>query len=354
MHVQVTRGSSGLVTTTLAKSLAILQTAMKQREPAATLLASEHPAQLSRPAPSNGTLSAYSASLAIAGCQAMLRTAKQESPQGSWSSISMDNLSSSRSPSQPDAGDSTIVCGTAYQPRMLPFQNPNPPSEPTLYIGAMPGDWAITGGLGSIGLLVAEWVAASSQSGSLWLLSRTAHSAAAAHMTQHPTAHFTIHQCDIASAEDSSGWGQSQRQGGSNPLGGLLHAGGVLRDALLPQQSPRGIREVAAGKVHGGLRLCSAAGLAPLAATVLFSSTAAVLGPPGQANYAAANAMLNHLSGTQNQSGVWNCGPEVLSGRRLSVEIPPSSCAHMYSACGYRDWWSQIHKCCLSVHFITF
>ena len=71
-------------------------------------------------------------------------------------------------------------------------------------------------------------------------------------------------------------------------MGGLLHVVGVLQDALLLQQTLRGLRQVAAGKLVGGMQLCAEAAAAPLAATVLFSSTAAVLGPPGQANYAAA------------------------------------------------------------------
>lgn len=290
----------------VCESLAVLQTAMQQQKPSAALIASASPAQLGSPAVSNGTGLADTTSMAIAGSQALLRTAMQENPHGKWSSLSIQDLASSQPSAQTAAAataDGTIVSGTAYQPRMLPHRGSPPSSKVTLPQGNMLDDWAITGGLGSIGMLAAAWVAASGRTGCLWLLSRTAHSAAAAHMAQHPTAHFTIYGCDIAAAADASGWCQSQLQRGVNPLGGLLHASGVLRDALLPKQSPSGLYEVAAAKVNGGLQLCSMAGAAPLTATVLFSSTAALLGPPGQANYAAANAMLNQLSDTQTQMG---------------------------------------------------
>lgn len=306
MLLQVVKVSVGLAIPSVCESLGILQTAMQQLKPSAAVIASETPAQLCSPAVSNGTSPADSASMAIAGSQALLRTAMQERPHGIWSSLSIHDLASSQLSVQAAsaaAADGTIVSGTAYQPRMLPHHGSPSRSRSALPKGNMQGNWAITGGLGSIGMLAAEWVAASGHAGCLWLLSRTAHSFAAAHMARHPTAHFTIYGCDIATAADASGWCQSQTQNGANPLVGLVHAGGVLRDALLPKQSPSGLQEVAAGKVNGGLQLCSVAGSAPLTDTVLFSSTAALLGPPGQANYAAANAMLNHLSDTQAQAG---------------------------------------------------
>ena len=77
------------------------------------------------------------------------------------------------------------------------------------------------------------------------------------------------------------------------PLAGVLHAGGVLRDAVLAKQTAQGVFEVLAPKVSGADQLLRYAGLEPLAGLQLFSSIAAAMGSGGQANYAAANATLD-------------------------------------------------------------
>ena len=74
---------------------------------------------------------------------------------------------------------------------------------------------------------------------------------------------------------------------------GLLHAGGLLEDALLPRQSLGGLRRVFAPKLAGLLKLAAACAAGPPSTVALFSSIASLLGSPGQANYAAANAALD-------------------------------------------------------------
>ena len=74
---------------------------------------------------------------------------------------------------------------------------------------------------------------------------------------------------------------------------GILLAGGVLRDATLAKQTAGSVRAVFAPKVAGAHAAVSAAYGAPLAAMKLFSSVAASMGSGGQANYAAANAVLD-------------------------------------------------------------
>ena len=74
---------------------------------------------------------------------------------------------------------------------------------------------------------------------------------------------------------------------------GILLAGGVLRDATLAKQTAGSVRAVFAPKVSGARAAVAAAHGAPLEAMKLFSSVAASLGSGGQANYAAANAVLD-------------------------------------------------------------
>lgn len=82
---------------------------------------------------------------------------------------------------------------------------------------------------------------------------------------------------------------------GCGPAAGatLVHAGGVLEDALLPKQTLGSLRRVFAPKLAGLRNLAGALAAAPPAAVALFSSIASLLGSPGQGNYAAANAALD-------------------------------------------------------------
>lgn len=109
-------------------------------------------------------------------------------------------------------------------------------------------------------------------------------------------------RCDVAVTADTTATLSTL----SAPLTGLLHAGGILADAPLQQQTAAGIRCVHAPKVAGALRLLAAAGGPagqPLCQLVLFSSIAALTGPAGSTNYAAANASLDALAAYLRQQG---------------------------------------------------
>lgn len=84
------------------------------------------------------------------------------------------------------------------------------------------------------------------------------------------------------------------------PLGGIVHAAGVLADAPLASQHWDLFEKVFAPKVWGGWLLDRlAADMAPAgrpAYFVAYASVAAAIGATGQANYAAANAFLDALA----------------------------------------------------------
>jgi NAD(P)-dependent dehydrogenase (short-subunit alcohol dehydrogenase family)/acyl carrier protein len=80
------------------------------------------------------------------------------------------------------------------------------------------------------------------------------------------------------------------------PLRGVVHGAGVLDDAALLQQDGAHLARVFGPKVRGSWLLDRATRGDPLDWFVLFSSAAAVLGSPGQANHAAANAFLDLLA----------------------------------------------------------
>lgn len=75
-------------------------------------------------------------------------------------------------------------------------------------------------------------------------------------------------------------------------LDGVFHAAGILDDALIASKSVEDCTRVLAPKVAGTVILDQVLRDVPIDFLVLFSSTSARLGLPGQADYAAANAFL--------------------------------------------------------------
>lgn len=87
------------------------------------------------------------------------------------------------------------------------------------------------------------------------------------------------------------------------PLRGIVHAAGVLDDAILLRQDRSRFTKAMAPKVHGTLNLEEAAAERELDFFVCFSSASAVVGAAGQANYAAANACLDALMHLRRKAG---------------------------------------------------
>jgi myxalamid-type polyketide synthase MxaB len=80
------------------------------------------------------------------------------------------------------------------------------------------------------------------------------------------------------------------------PLRGVIHAAGVLDDAVLCDLDVARFEEVARSKVEGAWLLHELTLNKSLDFLIFCSSVAAVLGSPGQGNYAAANQFLDALA----------------------------------------------------------
>ena len=85
------------------------------------------------------------------------------------------------------------------------------------------------------------------------------------------------------------------------PVRGLVHAAGVLADALIANKTDEQFRRVFDTKVHGLRALLDATKSDPLGWICLFSSVAAHTGNAGQADYAMANEILNHVAAVEAQ-----------------------------------------------------
>ena len=87
------------------------------------------------------------------------------------------------------------------------------------------------------------------------------------------------------------------------PLRGVIHAAGVLDDGMLGQQDWSRFAKVMAPKVEGSWNLHMLTRDLPLDFFVVFSSSASLLGSPGQGNYAAANAFMDALAHHRQRRG---------------------------------------------------
>jgi acyl transferase domain-containing protein/acyl-CoA synthetase (AMP-forming)/AMP-acid ligase II len=87
-------------------------------------------------------------------------------------------------------------------------------------------------------------------------------------------------------------------------LRGVIHAAGVVDDGVVESLSRKQLARVLRPKVDGAWHLHELTRDLDLSAFVLFSSAAGVLGVPGQANYAAANAFLDELARLRRAEGL--------------------------------------------------
>ena len=88
------------------------------------------------------------------------------------------------------------------------------------------------------------------------------------------------------------------------PLRGVIHAAGIIEDGLLSHQDWPSFQRVMAAKLSGAWNLHTATRHTALDFFVLFSSAAALFGPPGQGNYAAANSLMDALAHHRASEGL--------------------------------------------------
>jgi acyl carrier protein len=84
----------------------------------------------------------------------------------------------------------------------------------------------------------------------------------------------------------------------------VIHAAGVLDDGVIREQTAERLGRVLAPKASGAWRLHEFVRTRPVDHFILFSSAAALLGAPGQSNYAAANAFLDGLAHARRAAGL--------------------------------------------------
>ncbi len=161
--------------------------------------------------------------------------------------------------------------------------------------------YLVTGGVGALGLQVAQFLATSGAR-HLLLTGRSGVSTddqrTALHGLEEAGVKVDVVAADIGNADDVA------RVLAMAPrLRGIVHAAGVLDDGMLMQQDANRFSKVASPKVDGAWHLHKQTQTLKqsLDFLVFFSSVASVIGSPGQSNYASANAFMDGLAHYRRQ-----------------------------------------------------
>ena len=180
------------------------------------------------------------------------------------------------------------------------------------------GTYLVTGGMGGIGCVLAEWLAERG-AGSVVVNGRRPPDAAAAEAIEALRARGFRIEVEIADVTDTVALDamMARMDGTMPPLAGVIHSVGVLSDAALGNQSWERFESVLWPKILGAWHLHRMTADRDLDMFVLFSSVAGILGNPGQANHAAANAFLDQLAahrralGLPGQAVAWGAWSEL-------------------------------------------
>ncbi|MCC0804936.1 SDR family NAD(P)-dependent oxidoreductase [Methylobacterium sp. W2] len=197
--------------------------------------------------------------------------------------------------------------GARWVQRMVPTRIEGPAGLPHRL--RRNGVYLVTGGFGGLGLALAGWLARD-VTARLVLVGRDASAhVAAIRDLEAEGAEILAVSADVTdrAAMERVIVAARQRFGA---LHGVFHAAGSIDDGPIMEKTVESSRRVMAPKLAGGLVLDALLPEGSLDLFVVFSSTSAQIGPPGQVDYAAANTALDALAARRGDGlsvawGIW-------------------------------------------------
>ncbi|QXE38834.1 SDR family NAD(P)-dependent oxidoreductase [Streptomyces sp. GMY02] len=235
----------------------------------------------------------------------LLRTAQTENPDRiilvdtDHHPASQEALPALVASGQPQA---RIRNGVITIPRLTrtPADHQTPTGQPA---DLSQGTILITGGTGSLGSLIARHLVTTHGARDLVLVSRSGPDADnAAELTTELEEHgarVRVIACDITDHD-----ALTRLIDHIGPLTGVIHTAAALADTTFDRLDTHGLTTTLAPKADPAWWLHQLTRHHDLALFVVFSSAAAVLGSPGQANYAAANSFLDTLATHRRTQGL--------------------------------------------------
>ncbi|PSR19686.1 hypothetical protein C8255_01005 [filamentous cyanobacterium CCP3] len=214
--------------------------------------------------------------------------------------------------------------------------------------------YLITGGLGALGLTLAQWLVRQGARYLVLLGRRAPTTEAEAIIEQLRQAGATVMalRADVTVSDDMTTV-LEQMAASLPPLRGIVHAAGTADYAPLAETSGADFDRILSPKVAGGWLLHQLTQEMPLDFFLLFSSIAAVWGSKGQGAYAAANQFLDALAHYRQQQGLpalsVNWGPWAGGGMavpdfadwmaRLGIQpLPPEAATAVLERLMQTDW----------------
>jgi acyl transferase domain-containing protein/acyl carrier protein len=193
--------------------------------------------------------------------------------------------------------------GTRYVARLVRHQMSADVAGPRLPLRT-DASYLITGGLKGLGLLVARWMV-DHGAREIVLLGRERPDDVASRVIRELRNRGATVTTVAADVTDTAAMARvvSEIDATLAPLRGVVHAAGLLEDGVLLNLTWERFQNVLAPKTVGAWILHTLTAASPLDFFVMFSSTASVLGSPGQANHAAANAYLDTLAHYRQAQG---------------------------------------------------
>ena len=243
----------------------------------------------------------------LAGLSGLLKTAGWENPRivGQLILTSAETLSREldfQLKEEHRFGRDAVVRYRQGTREVLAWEELSLESEPSPIAFKQDGVYLITGGLGGLGLIFAKEILARTSAARVVLTGRSELSLEKQRrMDALPgegsrVLYRQVDLGDLASVQTLVS-GIEEEHG---RLDGILHSAGMIADNFIVKKSVAEFREVLAPKVEGTYHLDQATRDLELDFFVLFSSVAGAMGNVGQADYATANAFLDHFAAYRN------------------------------------------------------